>query len=72
MCKEYMEAAGDLLSSGRKILFVSVSADEQPNLEELLDKFDLTSLPFVLRIGRHGEVLERYVDFRRLKASARK
>ncbi len=72
LCKEYMEAAGDLLSSGRKILFVSVSADEQPNLEELLDKFDLTSLPFVLRIGRHGEVLERYVDFRRLKASAGK
>ena len=53
-------------------MFVSVSADEQPNLEELLDKFDLTSLPFVLRIGRHGEVLERYVDFRRLKASAGK
>src|SRR5574344_556240 len=51
LCKEYMEAAGDLLSSGRKILFVSVSANEQPNLEELLDKFDLTSLPFVLRIG---------------------
>lgn len=64
VCKAELSAADSL---GLRILDVNV--DEMmvsaPNLARtLLDTFDLSSMPFILEVGRHGIIRRRYVSFR--------
>ena len=35
--------------------------------EALLDSFDLTSLPYIIRVDKNGIITARYVDFTRLE-----
>lgn len=64
VCKAELSAADSL---GLRTLDVNV--DEMmvsaPNLARtLLDTFDLSSMPFILEVGRHGIIRRRYVSFR--------
>lgn len=64
VCKAEFSAADSL---GLRTLDVNV--DEMmvsaPNLARtLLDTFDLSSMPFILEVGRHGIIRRRYVSFR--------
>lgn len=63
VCKAELSASDSI---GLKILDVNV--DEimlsNPGLAKtLLDTFDLSSMPFIIEIGRHGVILRRYVSF---------
>ncbi len=64
VCKAELAAADSL---GLRTLEVNV--DEimvsSPDLARtLLDTFDLSSMPFIIEIGRHGIIRRRYVSFR--------
>lgn len=64
VCKAELSAADSI---GLRTLDVNV--DEMmvsaPNLARtLLDTFDLSSMPFILEVGRHGIIRRRYVSFR--------
>lgn len=74
VCREYLDAADKLLHADRKmrILFVRMSDGIQKEETRLLDTFDLSTLPFAVKIGRNGRVLERYVDFRKTAADGKR
>lgn len=64
VCKAELAAAADSL--GLRTLDVNV--DEimvsNPDLaKSLLDTFDLSSMPLILQVGRHGIILRRYLSF---------
>lgn len=68
-CHENIRAAGLMLRMDRRmrVLFVRMSGgDMSSETQRLLDTFDMTVLPFILRIDGKGTVQERYVDFTRL------
>ena len=45
-----------------RVLFVKMQPEEA-----LLDSFDLTSLPYIIRVDKNGIITARYVDFMRLE-----
>ena len=63
VCKAELAAADSL---GLRILDVNVDEimASNPDLAKvLLDTFDLSSMPFILEVGRHGVIRRRYISF---------
>ena len=63
VCKAELAAADSL---GMRTLDVNVDEvmASNPDLaKKLLDTFDLSSMPFILEVGRHGVIRRRYVSF---------
>ncbi len=63
VCRAELSAADSL---GFRTLEVNVDEimDSDPGLGKiLLDTFDLSSMPFILEVGRHGVIRRRYVSF---------
>ncbi len=63
VCKAELAAADSL---GLRTLDVNVDEimTSNPDLAKiLLDTFDLSSMPFILEVGRHGVIRRRYVSF---------
>ena len=63
VCKAELAAADSL---GLRILDVNVDEimASNPDLAKvLLDTFDLSSMPFILEVGRHGFIRRRYMSF---------
>ena len=54
-------------------VFLVDMTTREPDEDEsgLFDAFDLSSLPYVVRVGKDGRVSERYLDFRRLDPVSR-
>ncbi len=81
-CQEMISAACRLARTDRRVRVLLVNMDEnladetvpsaspdaarESRGQLLLDAFDLTSLPNVMRIARGGRVIARYIDFRQL------
>lgn len=63
-CRANMDAADSLLRADRKmrVLFVRIPSSPEMNAP-LLDSLDLTSLPFIMKVDRKGQVTARYVEF---------
>lgn len=66
-CQETLDAVDVLIAGDRraKVLLVNVDSimEEDPELGHLLlEDFDLSSLPLVLKLGRKGIVERKYVD----------
>ena len=63
-CQDNIASAERLMSADRKmrVLFVKMQPEEA-----LLDSFDLTSLPYIIRVDKNGIITARYVDFTRLE-----
>ena len=63
-CQDNIASAELLMSADRKmrVLFVKMQPEEA-----LLDSFDLTSLPYIIRVDKNGIITARYVDFTRLE-----
>lgn len=62
-CKAELAAADSL---GLRTLDVNVDEIMVSSLDlakKLLDTFDLSSMPFILEIGRHGVIRRRYLSF---------
>ena len=62
-CEAELSAADSL---GLRIMDVNVDeimASDPELAKTLLDTFDLSSMPFILEVGRHGIVRRRYVSF---------
>lgn len=66
-CQETLAAAFDAAIAGRRLLLIDMDdnvpapeADDGGNL--LLDTFDLTSLPYIIRLSGKGVVMERYLE----------
>ena len=62
-CEAELSAADSL---GLRIMDVNVDeimASEPELAKTLLDTFDLSAMPFILEVGRHGIVRRRYVSF---------
>ena len=68
-CRQNILAADRLMKSGSemRVLFVELNGDDVST--ELLDSFDLTSLPYVFRISEKGVIGSRYIDFTRSKGN---
>ncbi|MBP5374184.1 MAG: redoxin domain-containing protein [Bacteroidales bacterium] len=67
-CKEQLEAIDRLVASkgGVRVLLVNmdqVMASDQTLGLQLLDRFDLTVLPFALEMDGKGKIVHRYVQF---------
>lgn len=67
-CQELLAHVDELLQKERKarVLLVDMDAllsDHYDEARELMDTFDLSGLPFVLKLDRDGTVLEKYVEF---------
>ncbi len=63
VCKSELAAADSL---GLRILDVNVDEIMVSNSDlakALLDTFDLSAMPFILEVGRHGIIRRRYVSF---------
>ena len=60
-CEAALEAAPDIISGnpGSKVLLI----DPEENGRELLDIFDLSALPFVMKLDRKGYVTGKYLIF---------
>ena len=66
-CQGIREAADRVLSARKKAKVLLVDIDELMNEHEdeaieLLDRFDLSGMPFVLELDAQGTVLRKYVD----------
>ena len=66
-CQETLEAVDVLIAGDRKakVLLVNVDSimEEDPELGQvLLEDFDLSALPLVIKLGRKGIVERKYVD----------
>ena len=64
-CEETLEAARALSRRKSKVLLVNVDTLYEDYPEEahlLLDTFDLSGLPYVIRLGFGGVVLHRYLE----------
>ena len=66
-CQETLSAVDALVRKDRKVrvLLVDMDAlftDDSGKAAQLLDSFDLSSLPFVLQLASDGTVLRRYVQ----------
>ncbi len=62
VCKDELAAADSL---GLRTLAVNVDevmASDSDLARTLLDTFDLSSMPFILEVGRHGVIRRRYVS----------
>lgn len=69
ICKAEIEAAGSMLESGRIKKVLLIDMDElfsgNPVLAgELMDKFDLSSLPFILTTDSKSRITRKYVSLR--------
>ena len=47
----------------RKLSWLKREQGNYDEARELMDSFDLSGLPFVLKLDRDGTVLEKYVEF---------
>lgn len=73
-CHENLVAADSLMRADKKMrVFLVDMTTREPDEDEsgLFDAFDLSSLPYVVRVGKDGRVSERYLDFRRLDPVSR-
>lgn len=66
VCKAEKAAAAALTSADRKIRVLMVNVDdivsESPSLaDKLFERFDLSSLPFILETDRNGTIVRRYL-----------
>ena len=69
VCKAELSAADSL---GLRTLDVNVDEIMVTNpalAKSLLDTFDLSSMPLILQVGRHGIILRRYLSFIQDKGS---
>ena len=67
-CEETLAAVDALVAKDRKarVLLVNMDqlyADDPALAQTLLDRFDLSALPFVLQLDKAGKVVHRYVEF---------